>query len=258
MKLSIKEIKTKCETDDKVNFKGIVEKVWQFNEKKSKYSIGYQNIIVKDDTGEIKVIFSSIKTKSDIYDESIEGKEVEVSGKVSLYKGENNIFGKLEFQGEEENQKPQSVIKTNVEHYSPAAELSEVGITREEIRIQCLELANKLFKDETVATTKEWIAAAKIFEEYVCQDKPKEKKRKPKEEKPKEKKEENGEELSQEHIKQINTLMALVENRGDEGRVIISEIILRKGYRTVKDFNEADIKEASKSLEQIGTSEIPF
>jgi len=258
MKLTIKDIKEKCENDDKINFKGIVEKVWQFNEKKSKFSIGYQNIIVKDDTGKIKVIFSSIKTKSDIYDKSIEGEEVEVSGKVSLYKGEINIFGKLEIQGEEKKPKPQSAVKTNVEHSSPVAELSVGGITREEIRIKCLELAATIYKAETEVTTKEWIAAAKIFEGYICQDKPKEKKSTASKEKPKEKKEEGEEELSQEHIKQINILMALAENRGEEGKEIIKEITKEKGYKTVKDFNKNDIIEATKILEQMGTNEIPF
>ena len=59
-------------------------------------------------------------------------------------------------------------------------------------------------------------------------------------------------------IKKINTLMALVETRGDEGREIITEITERQNYKSVKEFTEEDMKEASGKLEQLGTSDIPF
>ena len=260
MKLTVKEIMEKCETDDKVNFKGIVEKVWQFNKKESKFAIGYQNVIVKDETGSIKVI-CNIKNKEEIYQSSIEGNEVEVDGKISIYNGQVNIFAKLIFQGGEVKSKELAVREPGMERTSPTAELSvtkEARITREEIRIKCLELTAMLYKAETETTTKEWIAVAKIFEGYVCQEKPKEEKKKTSEVKPKEKIKDTGENLSQEHIKQINVLMALVENRGAEGKVLINEMVKNKGYTTVKEFNENEIKEATKGLEQMGTSEIPF
>ena len=262
MKLTIKEIMDKCESDDKVNFKGTIEKVFQFNDKPSKYKIGYQNIIVKDQTEKIKVIYD-IKKMEDLLESNIEGKEVEVTGTVSMYQGQVNIFGKLKFEdGIKESKSPKG-IQSGV-GVAPMTELKVTkaeGITIEEIRIKCIKLSLELYKNETEKTTKEIIASAKIFEEYVSLEVTSQKKQttKKKEEKPKEKKESgNGDQLSVEHIKKINTLMALVENRGETGKAIISKIILKKGYKTVKDFTETDIKEASKSLETIGTDEIPF
>ena len=265
MKLTIKEIKEKCENDDKVNFKGIVDKVWDFNEKETKYSIGYQNIIVKDDTDKIKVIFSKIKTKADIYSTSIEGKAVEVSGKVTIYKGETNVFGKLIFE-EKEGLKDPTGVKSGISQ-KPATELSIAGgITEEEIRLKCLSIALAIYRGDSPNST-DVIRMANIFEKYVCQgtlnvtQKPTtgEKEEKPKPETGKQKNDSgNGEELSPEHIKKINLLMALAENRGKEGKVYLNDLIVVKGYKTIKEFLDEDIKEATDKLERMGTEEIPF
>ena len=213
MKLTIKEIKEKCENDDKVNFKGTVDKVWDFNEKESKFSIGYQNIIVKDDTDKIKVIFSSIKTKADIHSNSIEGKEVEVSGKVTVYKGETNVFGKLTFK-DEQKEKPGA-------GQGPGTLLSVAGgITKEEIRLKCLSFALEMYKKDAIPVPK-IIEIADIFEKHVYQ-KTLDITQKPgtttgkRENKDQPKGADGNGELSPEHIKQINMLMALAENRGKE------------------------------------------
>lgn len=251
--LTIKEIKERCENDDKVDFKGIVEKVWQFNEKKTDFKIGTQNIIIKDDTDKIKFIYTIKKSKDELYDSSIEGKEVEVSGKVSIYNEQTNIFGKLKFEEELKE------LKSPVGIQSGIGQVLTTEMTKEEIRIRCLELAQKLLKEDNPGT-KNIIDAAAKFEGYVYnpgitigvhtikKDKTSKKD---------EEKEPKGN-LSAEHIKKINTLMALVENRGEEGKDIITEITERNNYKSIKDFNEEDMKEASGRLEQIGSEDIPF
>ena len=263
--LTIKEIKERCESDDKIDFKGIVEKVFDFNDKPTEHKIGYQNIIVKDKTDKIKVIFTIWKNKDELYDSSIEGKEVEVSGKVSIYKDQANIFGKLKFKEElkpKELKSPKG-IQSGV---LTAPGLSE--LTPQEIRIKCLEFAQKLLKLDNPGT-KELIEAAEIFEGYVCKtgatikmqhtrgEKTEKKNKEEKTEKKSEGEKPKGK-LTSEQIKKVNTLMALVENRGEEGKEIINEITERNNYQSIKEFNEADIKEASGRLDQIGTEEIPF
>ena len=255
--MTIKEIKEICENDDKVDFKGVVEKVWQFNEKKTDYKIGYQNIIVKDDTDKIKVIFTIKKSKDELYDNSIEGKEVEVSGKVSIYNEQTNIFGKLEFKEEEKALKSPVGIKSGIGQILTTPEM-----TKEEIRIRCLELAQKLLKEDSPGT-RDIIEAAAKFEGYIYNPKTTIKAQHQKEEKKTSKKEEEGGEepkgkLTTEQIKKLNTLMALVENRGEEGNHIITKITERQNYKSIKEFTEADIKEASGELEQLGSEDIPF
>lgn len=251
--LTIKEIKERCENDDKVDFKGIVEKVWQFNEKKTDYKIGYQNIIVKDDTDKIKIIFTIKKSKDELYDSSIEGKEVEVSGKVSIYNEQTNVFGKLKFEEETKALKSPVGIKSGI------GQVLTTEMTKEEIRIRCLELAQKLLKDDNPGT-KDIIDAAAKFGEYIYDQKVTKGAHTTK--KDKTSKKEEGEEpkgnLSAEHIKKINTLMALVENRGEEGKDIITEITERNNYKSIKDFNEEAMKEAHGRLEQLGSEDIPF
>jgi ABC-type Fe3+/spermidine/putrescine transport system ATPase subunit len=120
-----------------------------------------------------------------------------------------------------------------------------------------LELADNLYKSEKNATTKEWISAAKIFEAYVVGDgtqaaikgEPKQSTKQTKKDEPK---------PSTEHIKGINTMMAIVESRGGEGKEIINNMIEENNYKSVKDFTEEDMEEATKELEDLGTSEVPF
>ena len=254
--LTIKEIKERCENDDKVDFKGVVEKVWQFNEKKTDYKIGYQNIIVKDDTDKIKVIFTIKKSKDELYDSSIEGKKVEVSGKVSIYNEQTNVFGKLIFEEDKKLKSPVG-IQSGIGQVLTAPEM-----TKEEIRMRCLELAQKLLKQDNPGT-KEIILAAAKFETYVYNPGVTIEIQKTKESKTTKKKKEEGEEepkgkMTTDQIKQINVLMALAENRGEEGKEIITEITERQNYKSVKEFTEEDIKEASGRLEQLGSEDIPF
>ena len=252
--LTIKEIKDRCEKDDKVDFKGIVEKVYQFNDKKTEYRIGYQNIIIKDDTDSIKFIHTIKKSKDELYDSSIEGKKVEVSGRVSIFNEQTNIFGKLKFEEEAKELKSPVGVQSGIGQVLTAPE-----VTKEEIRIRCLELSQKLLKDDNPGT-KDIIDAAAKFEGYVYNPKKIERAHTTTKDKTsqKEKEEEPKGKLSTEQIKKINTLMALVENRGDEGKDIITEITERQNYKSIKDFNEEDIKEASGRLEQLGSEDIPF
>lgn len=265
MKFTIKEIKEKLENDDPAKFKATVDKVWEFKEKASKYYIGYQNIIVKDDTDKIKVIFSKIRKKEDIYKDDIEGKEVEVSGTVSFYTNPNsgeeeiNIFGVLKF--EEEQMKSPVGIKSGVTQ-RPEALLSVAGgITEEEIRLKCLTLAFAMHKGNNPKPT-DIIGTAQKFEKYVFPKATvqvtKNKEEKPKEEKNKPKGTNGNGDTSPEHIKQINILMALAENRGKEGKEYINDLIVIKGYKSIKEFLDEDVEEATKELEKMGTSDIPF
>jgi len=111
MKMTIKDILEKAEKKDKVSFKGIVKAVYDGQEAKTKYTNFRQNLIIKDDTDEIKVLYN-YKEKEEEYPKDIVGKEIEiVNGVFSEYvnqKGVNqkNIFGKLTFKpGEEPIQK---------------------------------------------------------------------------------------------------------------------------------------------------------
>ncbi len=267
MKLTIKEIKEKCETDDKVNFKGIVDKVWGFNDKPSKYSIGTQNIIIKDDTDKIKVIFSKIKKPEDVYKEDIEGKEVEVSGKVSIYNEEVNIFGDLKSKEEKEPKDQGGAVATSIGELRVAR---QPGLTRPEVRLKCLFLAKEVFVSTELKTKiQDLINAARILEEYVCKGTvaaaargAKRKEQEQPDDGPRESEEEEKEEpktkLSPEKVKQINMLMALAENRGEEGKNYLNDLIVLKGYKSIKEFLDEDIKEANKELEEMGSDDVPF
>jgi len=107
MKMTIKEILEKCEKKDKVSFKGTVKAVYDGAENKTKYTNFKQNLIIKDDTAEIRVVYN-YKEKEEEYPKDIVGKEIEiVNGVFSEYvnqKGETmkNIFGKLTFKEGEE------------------------------------------------------------------------------------------------------------------------------------------------------------
>lgn len=266
--MKINEIKERCEKGDKAKFEGIVDKVWGYNEKATKWAIGYQNVIIKDDTGKIKFVHTIKKSKEEeLYTSGIEGKEVKVDGTVSPYQGksgkiENDIFGELIFKDGSGGLKSPVGIKSGVSQKQPTAELSIAGgITEEEVKLKCLSLAMALLKEEN-PSTKDIIEVAKRFEEYVIEDKKTTKdkvqqKAKVENQKPKEENV-NGNNISPDHIKQINILMALVENRGNEGKEAINKIIKREGYKSVKDFDSKDIKEATEELEQMGSEDIPF
>ena len=271
MRFTIAEIKKRAETDDKVNFKGIVDKVWGFNDKPSKYSIGTQNIIIKDNTDKIKVIFSKIKKPEDVYKEDIEGKEVEVSGKVSIYNEEVNIFGDLKFKEEEEPKDQGGEVATSIGELRVAR---QPGLTRPEVRLKCLFLAKEVFVSIELKTKiQDLINAARILEEYVCkgtvaaaargakrkeQEQQEEEPGESEEEEEEDKKEEPKVKLSPEKVKQINMLMALAENRGKEGKDYLNDLIVLKGYKSIKEFLDEDIKEATDKLERMGTEDIPF
>ena len=273
MKLTIKEIKEKCEADDPVKFKATVDKVWDFKEKITKYYIGYQNIIVKDDTDKIKVIFSKIKKQEDIYKDDIEGKEVEISGTVSFYTNPNsgekeiNIFGALTFEKEEEEPKTQGgAVETGELRVA-----KQPGLTGSEIRLKCLFIAKGILALDNPKAI-DLVEQAIILERYVRSSpgivgaKPKETKKKEQQpereqqEEDDESKKENGDvgKLSQERIKQINMLMALAENRGEKGKYIISDKVKREGYKSAKELTDQDIKDLTRELEEMGTEDIPF
>ncbi len=84
MILKIQEIKQRANHRDRVEIKGKVKRVFDFQEKKMEYSIGYQNCIVEDDTGEIRTS-SFINSERDIIPKSYEGQVVEVLGEFDIY-----------------------------------------------------------------------------------------------------------------------------------------------------------------------------
>ena len=134
------------------------------------------------------------------------------------------------------------------------------GITTEEIRLKCIAYSLEMYKE----TNLEIIQMAKIFEKYVCQGTATAIKGKVNQPEPELKSEEqgtdsgNGDKMSPEKVKQINQLMALAENRGSEGKEYINDLTTLKGYKSVKEFLDEDIKEATNKLKNIGTEEIPF
>lgn len=107
MKMTIKEILEKAEKKDKVTFKGIIKAVYDGAESKTKYTNFKQNLIIKDETAEVRVVYN-YKEKEEEYPKDIVGKEIEIiNGVFSEYvnqKGETqrNIFGRLTFKEGEE------------------------------------------------------------------------------------------------------------------------------------------------------------
>ena len=127
----------------------------------TKYSVSRQNIMVEDESDIVKVIVSH-KTKEDEYTKSIVGKEVEVDGKISIWEGKINIFGKLIFK-EGEAPAGTAIAKT-----SKAMPVLTVPINVK-VRGISLERAIQFWSAHIGVPVEEdkVLATAKVFEKYI-------------------------------------------------------------------------------------------
>lgn len=256
MKISIKDLKEKGETDDKIKFTGKVKDVYDPKEAVTKYSISRQNIIVDDGTASVKVIVSH-KTKEDEYQKDIIGSEVEVDGKLSIWEGKKNIFGKLTFKGDEPK-------KTTTNVFNQAKSAITVLPPSTEIRKASLKLAIDFWTSRIGIEVEEnkVLATARVFEKYIVGDKiiiTRKKETTKKEEKEKAEIEKEGKEiaeeekLSAEKITLINEVMSLKESNRLDTETFAEYC---KG-KDVKTLSIEELKELGKRLQEI-TSDIPF
>ena len=164
MKFTIKDIKEKAEKGDKISFKAEVKSVYDGVEAKTKFSNYRQNIMVKDETDEIKVIYS-YKEKGEEYPKTIIGKQVEIKdGKVSEYNGVKNIFGRLTFaEGEAPKQsiatKNQPITTGILEAISPQRDMRDISLQRA-MEFWTARIGDKMEEQKIIAT-------AEIFYNYL-------------------------------------------------------------------------------------------
>lgn len=255
MKISIKDLKEKGEKDDKIKFTAKVKNVYDAKEltpeqkAKAKYTFSRQNIVVEDGTDNIKIIISQ-KIKEDEYTKDIIGKEVEVDGKLSIWEGKKNIFGKITFKEGEEPKK----ITTNVSNQIKPATSALPPIV--EIRKMSLKLAVDFWgsrigheKDE-----KGVIKTAGLFKEYLLGKAEETTQRKQKQEEPKEEaKPEEKKELNAEKIALINSIMNLKE----EKHLNTDTFAHYCNGKNVKELSIEELEKIKKQLEGL-TEEIPF
>jgi hypothetical protein len=257
MKLTIKEIKEKCEKDDKVSFKGEVKAVYAGVEAITKYSVLRQNVIIKDETDEIKVIISH-KAKEDEYTKEIIGKQIEiVNGKVSEYNNQKNIFvSKLTFkEGEAPQQKDTSTtIRPATTSILPAgAEIRKVSLMGA-IQFWGSHIGFAGNEEEIIVTAKKFetyirgsIAKTKTEIKPKPEDKPIEKKELPKDES------RQVIVLEQEKIKLINEIMELKETQNIDAESFASYC----DDKDIKTLSIEALRELKKRLESF-TDDIPF
>ena len=256
MKMNIKELLERGEKDDKVKFSGKVKNVYDSKEAVTKYSVSRQNIVVEDNTDSIKVIVSH-KTKEDEYTKDIIGKDIEVDGKLSIWEGKKNIFGKLIFK----NGEPKKTT-TNVSNQIRPATSALPAIV--EIRKMSLKLAVDFWgsrigheKDE-----KGVIKTADLFKEYLLGKAEKATQKKQKIEEPKEeakseekeaKKPEGEAELSSAKIALINSIMSLKE----EKHLNTDTFAHYCNGKNIKELSIEELEKIKKQLEGL-TEDIPF
>lgn len=240
MLVTIKEIMGRAQQDDKVEFKGKVKKVFEFKAKKTKWTVGTQGIIVQDDTDEIKVIVN-IKNEQVTYDNSIEGKEVEVHGKVSIYNNNKNIFGKLILD------EPEPINRKSSEMPQASG--------KEKIKLSCLqraiEFAQKFSPSEY--TTDEIIDVAKKFERYVTGEI-----LKPKIELPKDEVSQVEEEKLTEKEKLIKSIEEIAEDKKELAWNLIENVLKNKGKKNIEDLNMTELRALENSVAGVHSEEVPF
>ena len=262
MKMTIKEILEKCEKKDKVSFKGTVKAVYDGAENKTKYTNFKQNLIIKDDTAEIKVLYN-YKEKEEEYPKDIVGKEIEiVNGVFSEYtnqKGDiqKNIFGKLTFKPGEE-----PVRKVAEPKRIESSKTSMPLIV--EIREECLKLAmafwtarigDKMDEDKIIKTSNRFYlyltGKANVAKVQTRAQTEVEKEKAEIEEEGEEIKKE--EEVSAAQVALINEVMALKESQRIDEEVF-------KGYlvgRNIKTLTIEELEEVKRKLNE-QTEDIPF
>lgn len=136
MLIKIKEIE-RCGNKDKVELEGTIKKIYPFQERPGKFGLlGYQTIVLEDETGEINVLLN-IHSPNEIV-KDMEGQKVTIQGAVSEYKGKRNIFGKIKKPEVEKDKEDNG----NWEILKLAVEVAKTGKSAEEI----IEIARILKK----------------------------------------------------------------------------------------------------------------
>ena len=265
MKMTIKEILEKCEKKDKVSFKGVVKAVYDGAEAKTKYTNFRQNLVIKDDTDEIRVCYN-YKVKEEEYPKDIVGKEITIiDGVFSEYvnqKGVNqkNIFGKLTFkEGEAPIQKIAEPIVTQSNKTSMPIIV--------EVKKASLKLAMEFWTARIGDEMKEEkiIKTADVFYLYLTgktniakvQTRVQKEEKQEKEEKSEIEKEgeeiKKEEEISAAKIVLINEIMVLKESQHVDGEVF-------KDYCDGKDIKSLTVEKLEKIKKKLSeqTEEIPF
>lgn len=262
MRVPIKMIVENAQKGEQVEFSGTVKKVYDFKDKKTKWSIGNQTMVIKDDTGEINTVVN-IRNDHQIYGKDIEGKEVVVSGTASEWEGKKKVFGKkLSFTEDwQDEDKPQKAKAGN--------QKQTTNLTPEKIKIESLVIAEKLiqhldmkFKD----AQEEWQVINVLANEcvkYITGNKiegavntPDEAVDKAKE--LSEKKEEDPD--LAEKVKKINYIMEMAEDNGEEARDYIDDFVKKCKAKNIKELTLKQLETLEKKMETFVPSEdnIPF
>lgn len=259
MRFTINEIKNKFEKDDKVKFTAKVENVYDAKEltpeqkAKAKYTFSRQNVMVKDETDIIKVIVSH-KNKEMEYGQDIVGKEVEVDGKVSIWEGKKNIFGKLIFkEGETPIQKDNStIVKPATISILPAGiELKKISL-KMAIEFWGSRIGHEKDEDGVIVTAekfKEYLVGKDKIEKVSGQ------KKKQKKEEPKELEGAKSEEqvIKINNIPLINSIMQLKEDHHLDAETFA----IHCDKKDIKTLSIEELKALKTKLENL-TEEIPF
>ena len=268
MRFTINEIKNKFEKDDKVKFTAKVENVYDAKEltpeqkAKAKYTFSRQNVMVKDETDIIKVIVSH-KNKEMEYARDIIGKEVEVDGKISIWEGKMNIFGKITFkEGEAPVQKGTASKaaggRTQSSTMPIVVEVRKASL-RFAIDFWTAHIGKEMKEDKIIKTADRFYAylSGKAIIKTSNQEKQDKEEKLEKEEKSEIEKEgeeiKKEEEISAAKVVLINEVMALKESQH------INEEVF-KGYcngENIKTLTIEKLKEIKKKLNE-QTEEIPF
>lgn len=274
MRVPIKMVIEDAKKGDQVEYSGVIEKVFEFKDKPTKWSIGNQTIVVADDSGKINTILN-IRTDRNIYGPEHEGKEVVVSGIASEWKGKKNVFGKkisfTENWQEEDRQEKQKNTSGKTEKQSDSQQVFAThNITPEQIRIECLKITLQhisiIEKNDNgdIPDTKEIIANAKLFEKYVTGNKIEGAVNTTEEVLNKAKelfkgKIEEDEDLP-EKVKKINDIMELADESGDEGRDYVDDFIGKCKKENIKELTLKQLETLERKIKSIPPSEenIPF
>ncbi len=267
MKMTIKELKERGEKEDKVKFPGKVKNVYDAKEltpeqkAKAKYTTSRQNVMVEDSTDIIKVIISH-KTKDVEYGQDIVGKEIEVDGKISIWEGKKNIFGKLIFKEGEAPAQKETASRTTGGKIQPSAMPIIVEVRKASLRFALdfwtARIGDKMKEDKIIKTADSFYlyltGKANIAEVKAKVQKIEEQEKEEKSEVEKEGEEiKKEEEISAAKVTLINEVMALKESQHMDGEVFL-------GYcdgEDIKTLTIEKLKEIKKKLNE-QTENIPF
>jgi len=265
MRMTIKEILEKCEKKDKVSFKGIVKAVYDGAESKTKYTNFKQNVVIKDDTDEIRVCYNYVE-KEEECPKDIVGKEIEiVNGVFSEYvnqKGINqkNIFGKLIFKEGEEPIRRKAEPNVTEDKKTSMPLIVEVRKTSLKLAMDfwTARIGDKMEEDRIIRTADRFYLYL-TGKANMAKVETKVEKIEKEEEEEKAEIEEEGEEIKKEeeisaaNVILINEVMALKESQRIDEEVF-------KGYlggRNIKALTIEELKTIKRIL-NAQTEDIPF